>query len=325
MAKLTLVTSPEPEYLHLLSPWVPELTQDYFDVEPYDPAKTYNPNQHCVFINYVDQLEGRTWYHPLRDVGHRILVEHLGDSDVDRLSAGTKEELVLRSPNWMWYNACLEWRWYGLDQYQPNRNYRYSFLMLMNLRRWHRDRIMIALHDLLPRALYSYASRGRELPGTPPLNIPWRGWLNPEWYDSTPFTVVVESYMRSRGSVTDPSGSNYRTEVSEKLFKPMLGQQPFIVYGSVDTVKYLHREGFVTYDNLFDETYDQIVDDIVRFDAVTRVVQQATVDYNYSAFRLDPESTERIRHNHARLFDHALVKQRFQEEVVKDIMDWWHL
>lgn len=320
MAKLTLVTSSQAEYLHLLSPWVQPLIQDSFDIEPYDPSKTYDPKQHCVFINYVDLLEKETWY---QDLGLRVLVEHLGDSDVDTLSRSTPEQLMLRCPNWMWYNACLEWSWYQLDQYQPNRQYQYNFLMLMNLRRWHRDRITRDLATVLPNALYSYASQGRELPGTPPPTIPWRGWLNPYWYDTTPYTVVVESYMRSRGWTADPANSNYRTEVSEKIFKPMLGQHPFIVYGSTDTIKYLKREGFATFDNLWDETYDTVLADTPRFELVTQQVLSAVNEYNYQTFSLDAETRERIRHNHARLFDRSLVERRFRAEVVKDIMEWW--
>jgi hypothetical protein len=220
----------------------------------------------------------------------------------------------------MWYNAAWEWTWYRHDQYQPNRAYQHSFLMPMNLQRWHRDRIVKDLEPLLDTALYSYCAQGRELPGRPPLHIPWRGYMNPDWYDSTPYSVVAESYMRSTNI---NHGETYRTEVSEKIFKPMLGQQPFVVYGSVDTLAYLKREGFATYDNLWDETYDATLDNVARFDQVTRVVNYAVETHNYKTFDLDTATLERIRHNHARLFDHATVAQRFQAEVVGDILAWW--
>jgi len=127
--------------------------------------------------------------------------------------------------------------------------------------------------------------------------------------------------MRSRYNAANPK--NYRTEVSEKLFKPMLGQQPFIVYGSVDTLRYLQREGFVTYNNLFDEAYDTVVEDTMRFDRVTDQVVQAVKQYPYSSFELDSATVERIEHNHARLFDRALVVERFEAEVVQDIVKWF--
>jgi hypothetical protein len=252
--------------------------------------------------------------------GYRVVVEHLGDSDVERTSHVDSGILTLRNPNWMWYNAAWEWQWYGFDQYQPSRAYQSAFLLQMNLQRWHRDQIIKDLAPVLPEALYSYCAQGRELPGKPPLHIPWRGYMNPEWYNSTPYSVVAESYMRS---TKINEGLTYRTEVSEKIFKPMLGQQPFMVYGSVDTLLYLQREGFVTYDNLWNEDYDSVLDNVARFDLVTQTVRQAVARHNYRTFHLDAETQRRIDHNHARLFDHALVDQRFRAEVVRDIVEWF--
>jgi hypothetical protein len=304
----------------LTLPWVRPHYSDSFDIELYDANKTYNKQDSAILVDYAERLERPEWTQQRQAEGFRIVVEHLADSDVERTSHVDQGVLTLRCPNWMWYNAAWEWSWYGVDQYQPDRNYRSAFLLQMNLQRWHRDQIIEDLAAVLPEALYSYCAQGRELPGTPPLNIPWRGYMNPEWYDSTPYSVVAESYMRSTKINV---GSTYRTEVSEKIFKPMLGQQPFVVYGSVDTLRYLKREGFVTYDNLWNETYDTTLDNLERFDQVTQVVQQAVDQHNYRTFELDRETLERISHNHARLFDHARVKQGFQTEVVGNILAWW--
>lgn len=322
MAKLTLVISPAemPKHLQLLNPWVQPHYADVIDIVTYDPAHTYNPRQHAVLTHYVDQVEKSAWWQQAQELGLKIIVEHLGDSDVERTSHVNNGILTLRNPNWMWYNATWQWTWHGLDQYRPNRAYQHSFFMPMNLQRWHRDKIIQDLNPVLTEALYSYCVRGRELPGTPPSHISWQGYMNPAWYDSTPFSVVAESYMRSTKINV---GLTYRTEVSEKIFKPMLGQQPFVVYGSVDTLAYLKRTGFVTYDNLFDETYDGTLDNRERLDRVTRVVNQAVGEHNYRTFKLDTETLERIGHNHARLFDHATVEQRFRDEVIGDIIEWF--
>jgi len=320
MAKFTLLTGPGSSYLYLTLPWVRPHYSNWFDIEPYDSAKTYSTQDSAILIDYVEQLERPEWAQQQQAQGFKVMVEHLGDSDVECTSTVTDGVLTLRNPNWMWYNAAWEWTWYGHDQYQPDRAYQHSFLMPMNLQRWHRDRIIQDLAAVLPEALYSYCAQGRELPGCPPPHIPWRGYMNPEWYDSTPYSVVAESYMRS---TIINHGGTYRTEVSEKIFKPMLGQQPFVVYGSVDTLAYLRREGFATYDNLWDEMYDATLDNVARFDQVTQVIQQAVETHNYRTFTLDTATLERIRHNHARLFDRATVEQRFRTEVVGDILTWW--
>lgn len=320
MAKFTLLASPGSSYLYLTLPWVRPHYSDSFTIEPYDSAKTYNTQDSAILIDYAEQLERPAWYQQRQAEGFRVVVEHLGDSDVERTSRVVDDVLTLRCPNWMWYNASWEWTWYGVDHYTPDREYRSAFLLQMNLQRWHRDRIIEDLAPVLPEALYSYCAQGRELPGKPPIHIPWRGYMNPAWYDSTPYSVVAESYMRS---TEINEGLTYRTEVSEKIFKPMLGLQPFVVYGSVDTLAYLKREGFATYDNLWDEAYDTTLDNVTRFDQVTQVVRQAVDQHNYRTFRLDTETLDRIQHNHARLFDHARVEQGFQDQVVKDIVEWF--
>ena len=320
MAKFTLLTGPGSTYLYLTLPWVQPHYSDLFTIEPYCADKTYNTQDSAILVDYTEQLERPQWMQQRQAEGYRVVVEHLGDSDVERTSHVDSGILTLRNPNWMWYNAAWEWQWYGFDQYQPSRAYQSAFLLQMNLQRWHRDQIIKDLAPVLPEALYSYCAQGRELPGKPPLHIPWRGYMNPEWYNSTPYSVVAESYMRS---TKINEGLTYRTEVSEKIFKPMLGQQPFMVYGSVDTLLYLQREGFVTYDNLWNEDYDSVLDNVARFDLVTQTVRQAVARHNYRTFHLDAETQRRIDHNHARLFDHALVDQRFRAEVVRDIVEWF--
>jgi hypothetical protein len=52
--------------------------------------------------------------------------------------------------------------------------------------------------------------------------------------------------------------------LSEKTFRPMMLYQPFVLLGSVGALKSLRAEGFVTFDDWIDESYDQIEDDVER-------------------------------------------------------------
>jgi hypothetical protein len=118
-----------------------------------------------------------------------------------------------------------------------------------------------------------------------------------------------------------PHGINYRTEISEKSFKPMAFYHPFIAYGSEGTLRYLHREGFETFPELFDESYDDILDDQERFTAVTRSVFTAVEQYRTGA--LDCSIVQqKLQHNHDRLFDLALVKQRFYNEIITPVLEY---
>jgi hypothetical protein len=197
--------------------------------------------------------------------------------------------------------------------------------MPMHMIRDHRDRAIQTLAPVLDQALYSYVGRGRRLPNdidpTIPLSVYWIYYFNPDWYNSTDFSVVVESYMRSDYWIPSegPGPIMYRTEVSEKIFKPLAYQHPFVVFGSVDTLKYLKREGFETFSNLWDESYDAIDNDAVRHAAVSeRVIQIVNdVDFNQG---FDALTQEKLAHNHARFFDTSMVEKRFVDEIIGDVL-----
>jgi hypothetical protein len=72
------------------------------------------------------------------------------------------------------------------------------------------------------------------------------------------FHIVTESEMTD-GSVI---------RVTEKILKPLVGLQPFIVIGNPGSLKLLRHLGFKTFDALIDESYDSIEDPGRRMDAV---------------------------------------------------------
>jgi len=126
--------------------------------------------------------------------------------------------------------------------------------------------------------------------------------------------------MRSNHWEKDPN--SYKTEVSEKIFKPFAFDHPFVVFGSVDTLSYLKSQGFETYDNLFDETYDVIMEDRVRHQSAISSVLSAVERYQRNELIIDKITLEKMAHNRARFYDQALVIKRFQTEVIADILNF---
>ena len=317
MSKQVLVVNPC-DYVSFAHPHIRPVITKYFDIEDYDATKTYFPGQHIPVVSYMQELED-PWYQPLVDRGHGLVVDHLWDSDVDSPSMVLDNRLVLRNGNWMWYNAHYEYKFYNNDLYIPAPNWQHSFLLLMNLPRWHRDLIIDELSSVLPSALYSYKYQNKFIDNDifDGALTPWRAHFHPGWYDSTVFSVVAESYMRTDDWVLNPD--NYKTEVSEKIFKPIIFYHPVIVYGSADTLKYLHKQGFETWPDIFDESYDMILNDRERFDAVTKQVLLAVDRYHLGEIIVD---TARLQRNHDHFFDRQLVATRFEKEVVSDILEY---
>jgi len=305
------------DYASFTLHWVKPLIEQHFEMVQYDPATTYN-KQDAVLVTYASRVSN-LWYQPLIDAGHRLVVDHLWDSDVAIVSKCTGNEIELRCPNWMWYLACLEFAHHGYQSYVPQREHSNSFLMLMNNPRWHRDAILPLLHNVLPTALYSYNSKGLTIAGDKPPeeHTPWQRYMNPEWYDKTAFSVVVESYMRNT-----IDGGEMTTEVSEKIFKPLAYRHPFVVAGSMDTLKYLEQQGFATFDTWFDQSYDSIVSDRLRLATVCDEIDRAVGRWHRKEIGWDSETLRRLEHNHAHMFDRALVINRFVEEIINPIKEF---
>ena len=64
------------------------------------------------------------------------------------------------------------------------------------------------------------------------------------------------------------------TFFTEKMLKPIIGLQPFIVMGSYKYLDNLKKLGFKTFENIFDESYDMIEDPFDRILAILELIDE---------------------------------------------------
>ena len=329
MARQQIIYNPAEPSIGV-APYMQDILAASFDLVPYTPGlAAVNPAVLTVY--QTAETDARPWYHTLEQNGSKIIVDHLLDSDVHSVSTSTPNHLTLRNGRWMWYSTSLRYTLAGFAQYCPQRYRDRDFLMMMNKSRPHRDRVLEQLAPVLGNALYSYVDRGIDIAESDSRqsyrDLHWYDYFNPAWYDRTGFSVVVESWMRSDAYFANPGEPepnavirlrpNYRTEVSEKIFKPLAFQHPFIVYGSEGTLRYLQATGFETFDNLWDESYDSITSDSARFDAVTAIVKSAV-----QKPLLDPLTEQKLQHNRERFWDQPLVTDLVRREIIHDIQEF---
>ena len=265
--KLVFKTS---DYVNFNHGSVRPVATQYFDLEEYNPNERYSPHEYTVLTAYQTTFDSNPWWKSLQESGLKVIVDHLFDSDVDTTHRLLSDNMLeLRSGNWMWYRTALLQAQAGYSTYKPEKNVTHTFLMLMNKIRDHRDWAQRDLAPLLPNARWSYVDRGIDLGDDRERSTPvfWEYYMHPDWYNSTAFSVVVESWQRTMPWVRNPEVPNYRTEVSEKIFKPLAYFHPFVCIGSEGTCRYLQRAGFETFGNLWDESYDNILDDLERYQA----------------------------------------------------------
>jgi len=61
-----------------------------------------------------------------------------------------------------------------------------------------------------------------------------------------------------------------KLHLTEKIFKPIVSKQPFMLLAAPGNLAYLKSYGFKTFDSVIDESYDNIVDNDARIEAVVR-------------------------------------------------------
>lgn len=119
-----------------------------------------------------------------------------------------------------------------------------------------------------------------------------------------------------------------KTHLTEKIFKPIVMKQPFIIVGCPNSLMYLKRYGFKTFDELWDESYDLMSDPQDRMDAILKVVDaitdmdaksynqmmdkaQSIIEYNQKHFFSDEFETLMLNELHTNL--DAAFKSRDEE------------
>ena len=226
---------------------------------------------------------------------------------------------IVAVPSWYWITDQQHLRYFQLHKYQPQPAVTHRFLMTIEKIRPERDYLCAQLADLLPQSLYSYRHRDVFLPRdwTPSMGGPYQRYVNPEWLDATPFTLVVETYIDESAVSGFSLTHNDHHFLCEKSYKPLACKHPFIMASTQGNLAYLRSQGFESFPELWDESYDDITDWRRRID---RVVELAR---DFDVRSLDnPRTKEKLLHNSARFFDQQMTQQMTQQSIVQPILNF---
>jgi hypothetical protein len=86
--------------------------------------------------------------------------------------------------------------------------------------------------------------------------------------------------------VTETVATGRRLHLTEKTFKPICLQMPFIIVGTQGSLKYLRSYGFRTFGDFWDESYDDETNDELRLEKIANLLK--------SLDRMSPEKKTKL-------------------------------
>ena len=116
--------------------------------------------------------------------------------------------------------------------------------------------------------------------------------------------------------VTETHFNNRTIFFSEKTFKPILVEMPFMVLGNPNTLQILKEMGFKTFDRWFNEDYDLDLPLEKRCDIIVSEISRLSKMSNTERLAIRREMSDILKHNHSVLQN--LMKR---SDLVESLMD----
>jgi hypothetical protein len=111
--------------------------------------------------------------------------------------------------------------------------------------------------------------------------------------------------------VTETIFYENKVHLTEKIFKPIIAKMPFLLMAGSGNLQYLKRYGFKTFNDYWDESYDDIVNTTNRFDAVMNILKHLCNLPHHELVDMKRDMTNILEHN----FNHFYRDMR---EIVVD-------
>jgi len=299
------------------TPFLKQIWEQYFNVELIDVNKNYNKRSTVVVSDWVDFIRTQdTDERTLANKGIRHVIDHCWDSWDSGLD--NSADFTLRPRDFIWMNESIWYKHLGYDKFDLMSNPDRDFLMLINGKSPERTKLYDRLTPALSDNIYSYIGHGVPLQNAQDQeynNMTWQRYIDPSWYTSTRFSIVVESVI---GPLYVPL-ANDGINVTEKTLKPCAFKHPYIVWGQAGTLAWQKRQGFETFEHCIDESYDTVEDADIRFEKVVEQIDRCIADKTIFA---DPLTKQKLEHNYNHFYNEEVVMKLFKEQMIDPLLEF---
>jgi hypothetical protein len=118
--------------------------------------------------------------------------------------------------------------------------------------------------------------------------------------------------------VTETVAQGRRQHLTEKIFKPICLQIPFVLVGTAGGLEYLRRYGFETFDTVWDESYDHELNDVVRIEKIAGLLTDLDQLTSKEKQQLYNQALPIIAHNYQHFYGGGFEKILWKE--LQDMM-----
>ena len=130
-----------------------------------------------------------------------------------------------------------------------------------------------------------------------------------KFYDESFIHIISETYFNTQ-----------IIHITEKTYKPILYKQPFIMLGPPNILKHLREIGFKTFEDVWDESYDNTFNHTERFYKILNLCKKIDQLSNEDKISLMEKCATIVEYNF-----NKLQSFRTDQFVVKDIVEKYNL
>ena len=199
------------------------------------------------------------------------------------------------------WTGGVSWFWFWMYRKHKNNNFsfdhsskKYDFLYLNKMLRRHRVKLYDKLHDkgVLVNSLHTRWPK-RKLPAE--YELPWVKDYPSYGMDQD---IYEKPYNDTACSIVSETNDNdYEVFMTEKIWKPIIAQQFFVVHGNYLYLQKLREIGFKTFNNYYEEVYDLDRDPNARINTIVDVCDKLR-DAPWQDMYLQSKSLRRYNYEH---------------------------
>jgi len=280
----------------------------FFDQEPIHPE----------LIHYV--RSAADWYFT---PGRRFFVTSEKSNTVDRYTHGMNAQSI-----YYFFHAIAANEWYHQYRwrkpvYKDHQHLYISYNNLVNPYRAHRIDLLCRLYskNLIDQGLVSFNSPGQKYLAKIVDECTWystksRDLFQQHTHQLTNRTIDTDSIDGFLSATIDVDHSTQcllqivtetdfykdKLHLTEKVFKPIVSGQPFMLLAGRGNLAYLREYGFKTFDDYWDESYDDISDPGDRVGAVVNQLERLANMSHTQQQSMRQDMQHIVEHNFNHLF-----------------------